>query len=272
VLSTQLTVSGNNGGESHASGSNCSHTSDSPTADIRQTLSGNGVVHMRNFIEPAEILAIKSKLDNLFANFNHLPPQVSPKADSNRDIREIANLINYFPLLRQSPPYRKCHRLASDIFGAPARYGFDHAIYKAPNSDSVKWHQDQFYSKFDRDKQCVSFWIPLQAVAPLNGGMQYAVTSDNSTPPALLSHTRVSPKSHMYHVPPELLSRLETISPEMQAGDVCLHTPLTPHRSHPNGSADIRGAWILQFNKFGPLRFVRWGNIRNQLKHLISAR
>ena len=245
-------------------------TAESTTDNIRQTLANCGVVHLRQFVVPADIQFIKSELDYLFDNFQQLPKQINPKADSNRkgNIREIANLARHCPVLRQSALYQKCHQLASEIFGRQCRYGFDHAIYKSPGSAAVNWHQDQFYSNFDRDKQCLSFWIPLQSVTPTNGGMQYAAAATTN----LLTHRRVTPGSYMFHIPEEQVADLNTISPEMNAGDICLHTPLTVHRSHPNNGSYTRRAWILQFNKYGPVRFVRWKNIRRQMDRLISAR
>lgn len=242
---------------------------DAVSADnIRTTLSSRGVVHLENFIDAEAIHSIKSEVDYLFDNFQQLPVQISPRADAG-NIREIANLVTECPAFKQSSAYRKCRTLASAIFGRPCHYGFDHAIKKAPGSTAVNWHQDQFYSNFDRDKQCVSFWIPLQAVTPINGGMQYAVSSPFSK--HLFPHTQVAEESFMYQVAEEHLAGYTTISPEMNIGDVCLHTPMTLHRSHPNNGTEHRSAWILQFNKFGPMRFARWGNLRKQFARLVSG-
>ncbi len=248
----------------------CSLTAVTAPDTIRQTLSKRGVVHLRNFFAQEEIRAIRSELNQLFDNFWQLPMNINPKTDSTapNNIREIANLVKHCPTFEKSAVYQQCYELASTLFGKKCRYGFDHAISKSPGSAPVNWHQDQFYSNFDRDKQCISFWIPLQAVTPVNGGMEYALQATAQT--RLLPHTRVTPDSYMYHVPAQRLSDLNTISPEMNAGDVCLHTPLTLHRSHPNNGIDTRSAWILQFNKFGPLRFGRWQNLRNQFARLVS--
>ena len=245
-------------------------TTDSSPDNARQILANRGVLHLRNFIASSDIRYIKSELDHLFDNFQHLPKQIKPKADSHHKstIREIANLVTHNKVFRDSVVYQQCYQLASEIFGRQCRYGFDHAIYKSPGSAAVNWHQDQYYSKFDRDKQCISFWIPLHPVTPANGGMQYAVSPIAKAD--LLQHSRVTPDSFMFHVTEEQVSGLNTVSPKMNAGDVCLHTPLTLHRSHPNNGSDTRCAWILQFNKYGPLRFGRWENIRRQAARLMS--
>ena len=268
---TPMTIPACNKGLQPSTDKYSGSTAESSLGNARQILFNQGVLHLPNLTAPADIRLIKSELDQLFGNFQQLPKQLAPKvaSSSKGDIREIANLVSHSQIFRQSAVYQKCHQLASEIFGRQCRYGFDHAIYKSPGSTAVHWHQDQYYSNLDRDKQCISFWIPLQSVTPANGGMQYAVlpTADAQ----LLRHTRVTPDSFMFHVAEEQVAGLKTISPAMNVGDVCLHTPLTLHRSHPNNGPDTRCAWILQFNKYGPLRFGRWVNIRRQAARLFPS-
>jgi len=238
----------------------------SESREIKHTLSKRGIAHLRNFVTPEDINKIRSELDKMFDNFEQLPKQLCPKTDNGRtgEIREIAHLASNYLIFRQSAVYKKCRDLASDIFGRQCTYGFDHAIYKSPGSAPVEWHQDQFYSKFDLDKQCLSYWIPLQPVTAVNGGMQYSATAAEK----LLPHEVVAPDSYMYHVPSAHLCNHKTISPNMELGDLCIHTPLTLHRSHPNNSTSIRCAWIIQFNKYSKVRFVRWNNVKQHIARL----
>ena len=162
---------------------------------------------------------------------------------------------------RESSVYKDCHALASEIFSTRARYGHDEAIFKSPGSKPVDWHQDQTYSKYDKDKQCVSIWIPLQNTDPDNGGMEYVTDRDSG----LLPHEKSAPDSFMYRLSEEYLKDACTESPVMELGDVCIHSPLCIHRSHPNRSQDMRMAWILQFNKYGVGRFLRWNNLKQYM-------
>ena len=111
-------------------------TTDSSPDNARQILANRGVLHLRNFIASSDIRYIKSELDHLFDNFQHLPKQIKPKADSHHKstIREIANLVTHNKVFRDSVVYQQCYQLASEIFGRQCRYGFDHAIYKSPGS------------------------------------------------------------------------------------------------------------------------------------------
>ena len=217
-------------------------------------LINNGVVHLRQFIPASDIRFIRDRFDQLSVH-NEFETR-----DKDGKVREIAWLSRRDPSILESQAFCRCFELANQIFGTRCHFGFDHAIIKNPGSGPVHWHQDQFYSKLDRNKQCLSFWIPLQAVNPENGGMEYAVGPQEQ----LLTHSRVFEKSHAYHVrdiPP-----VKSLSPAMELGDVCVHTPMTLHRSHPNTGNTDRLAWILQFNQYGVRRFFRWENLRQHFK------
>jgi len=216
-------------------------------------LADNGAVHLRQFIPAADIQFLRERFEkfNLLDKFEN--------RDKDGKVREIEWLSRRDPEILETQTFRRCFELARQIYGGQCRLGFDHAIIKKPGSGPVHWHQDQFYSKIDKDKQCLSFWIPLQTVNPKNGGMEYAVGLQKQ----LLAHSRVFAKSHSYQVSD--MPSIETLSPTMELGDVCVHIPMTLHRSHPNQGGSDRLAWILQFNRYGVRRFFRWGNLRKYI-------
>ena len=232
--------------------------------DAKTSLKSYGVAHVKGLLSVDELLKLRAELQTCYDNFNSLPANVTTKSDAQGLIREIARLVEYSSLFSQSEVYQKCHELASAHFGCRSRYGHDEVIFKAPGGPPVHWHQDQYYSKYDRDKQCVSIWIPLQDTDTSNGGMEYVTTSHDR----LLDHDPVSSGSFMYRVELNQLDDAETICPVMKLGDVCVHTPLCVHRSLPNSGANMRMAWILQFNKYGVSRFVRWGNLKQYIPQL----
>ena len=225
-----------------------------------------GMVHVKGLLDKDELMVLRAELLAMHGNFDNLPDDVKTKTDrnSNGEIREISHLSVKLPAFRESSVYKQCHALASDIFATNCKYGHDEAIFKSPGSKPVNWHQDQTYSKYDKDKQCVSIWIPMQRTGPANGGMEYVVNAPHGSQ-RLLTHEKVTPDSFMYHIPEEQLPQSNVVSPEMEPGDVCVHTPLCVHRSHPNNSDELRVAWILQFNKYGASRFLRWNNLKRFL-------
>ncbi len=231
-------------------------------AAIRADLEFQRAAHVRNLLQPADIQQIRRLLDPYF-NGNTDSGNGFVQRDSDGLIRELERACQFNPAFAQSTAFTKCQQLATEYFGEPCHYGFDHAIVKQPGSGAVDWHQDQHYSRFDLNKQCLSFWIPLQVTDSQNGGMEYA-SGDYD----LLPHTPVSKGSHSYCVNEEHRPAGDTFSPDMQAGDVCIHTPMTLHRSHPHHGDAARTAWILQFNRYGYSRFFRWGNIQRHIKKL----
>ncbi len=228
---------------------------------VAQQLELTGMAHVRGLLTDTELAPIRDELIRLHRNFNQLPNSVNKKSDDNKEaeIREISHLVKQSPLFQKSTVFSKCLQLAQEIFDRKPHYGHDEAIFKAPGGQPVDWHQDQTYSKYDKDKQCVSVWIPMQDTNKDNGGMQYVVNRKEQ----LLEHNRVTADSFMYRIPTDLLEEdIVTLSPDMTIGDVCVHTPLCIHRSHPNNSNQTRIAWIIQFNKYGKARFLRLSNLK----------
>jgi len=236
----------------------CEHMS-----TVAQQLEQEGMAHVRGLLTETELAPIRTVLIKLHSNFNQLPKNINKNSDNNSgsEIREISRLIKHSPLFQHSPVFAKCFELARQIFGKSPHYGHDEAIFKATGGQPVGWHQDQTYSKYDKDKQCVSIWIPLQDTNKFNGGMEYVVDRQDS----LLKHSRVTSDSFMYQIPSDHLNNKVTVSPEMAVGDVCVHTPLCIHRSHPNNSDQTRIAWIIQFNKYGKSRFLRLSNLKRYI-------
>jgi hypothetical protein len=229
-------------------------------AAIRADLDSQRAAHVRQLLLPAELESIANLLAPHFDQAHGID---AIKRDSDGLITELENACQRDVSLAQSQVFIKCQQLATEFFGEPCHYGYDHAILKQPGSVAVDWHQDQHYSRMDLDKQCLTFWIPLQPTSQQNGGMEYAAGDYD-----LLPHTPVAKGSSYYRVSQEHLPADETFSPTMQPGDVCIHTPMTLHRSHPHQGSEARLAWILQFNRYGYSRFFRWGNIQRHIKKL----
>ncbi len=230
-------------------------------ASVRKRLETDGVVHLRRVLPVDEIIDLRSHLASLTDSHS------GKIRDPDAKVSEFEYLLNKSARYRESVAYKYCQSLAGQLFGQPARYGFDHAIIKRPGSGPVHWHQDQFYSKVDLDKQSLAFWIPLQRVSPENGGMEYQVGKLDR----VLPHECVYPNSHTHKIADKNLPESNVICPAMEMGDICIHTPMTLHRSYPNDSVTARSAWIVQFNRFGAMRFFRWSNMRRHVDKIIAV-
>ncbi len=239
------------------------------TSALRAQLEEARVVHVRSLLPLESIAIIRTELDNLFQRFDSLPSKYITNADGNSSnhIREIAKLVIVNQFFRESDVYKRCFNMASVLFERECYYGHDEAIYKSPGSQPVQWHQDQAYSKYDKAKQCLTFWIPLQPTDSSNGGMEY-VTDHHA---GLLEHKPLSDESFMVQLSNPLLDGAARLRPKMALGDVCIHTPLSIHRSVPNNSNATRRAWAIQFNKYGKSRFIRWQNIRAHINQKLNG-
>ena len=227
---------------------------------VERDLAKQQVAHVKSLYSADEIDTVKQLLAGYFDSGQQSTgtSHTFRTLDKNGRILELERACQIDQAFRQTAVYQRSYELASAVYDRPCHYGFDHAIFKKPGSGSVAWHQDQFYSKGDLHKQCLSFWIPLQDVTAENGGMEYD-TGRHS----LLPHTPVSKGSHTHHIEAAHLPDTRRINPEMNKGDTCIHTPMTLHRSHPNNGTQTRGAWILQFNRYGCSRFIKWRNVKS---------
>ena len=231
----------------------------------RVNLQQNNFTLVRSLYHSSDISYMRELLSSYYNSLKQNNLSLKHKfLDNDQNITELPRLIKFSSEFENSSLYQRSFDFASALFGAKCRYGFDHAIFKEPGSEPVRWHQDQIYSKGDLQKQCLSFWIPMHPVNPSDGGMEYAGNQHQ-----LLPHTPVSANSTTFTVDEQYLDRIETISPNLEPGDVCIHTPMSLHRSHPNTSNRTRVAWIIQFNRYGLSRFFRWRNLARHAQRFI---
>lgn len=221
---------------------------------VRSLYSAEEIEIVRNLLSSYSTLVEHGRNED--AVFNAL--------DEKQHILELPHVSKLDTAFKETKVYQRSLKLASALFGSRCSHGYDHAIFKKPGSGAVKWHQDQFYSKGDLNKECLSFWIPLHDVSQSKGGMEYAIGTYE-----ILPHMRISQDSKTHYISSDDLPNVTTTSPQMKTGDVCIHTPMTLHRSHPNDGANVRGAWILQFNRYGIRRFFTWKNLNQHVRRMV---
>lgn len=129
--------------------------------------------------------------------------------------------------------------LAIDLIGPDVRLYFDQSVYKKPaqNPRPFPWHQDNGYL-FIEPQDYLTCWIPLTDA-----------TIDNGCPwiwPGVHRHgTLLHRASSIGYVCKE--DDEEAVPVEVEAGDVVVFSSLTPHRTGPNTTGDIRKAYIVQY-------------------------
>jgi ectoine hydroxylase-related dioxygenase (phytanoyl-CoA dioxygenase family) len=213
----------------------------------------NGFTHVHGVFQNNEITEVTVILDGLFQRQmdNNLPLGTS-KVRAN--IHEINHTIKLDKALKKTPVFKKCQALASVFLGKHAKVSFDHAIYKKPQSESVKWHQDQAYKNTVKKMTSLHFWIPLQDTPVALGCMQYVKAKQSSH---LFLHKKENNGQTLsldinnfvdvdVDVDEDEISVCESLK-----GDLQIHSPNTIHGSLPNQTNEIRKAWIIHFSPYG---------------------
>lgn len=218
-----------------------------------ESLMKNGFVHIKNAIEPSEVLKARAILDSLIFKHNKTSTkyatihQSSDSSNYTSKILEINHAVKFERSLKKSSAYTNCKKIAANLSGKKMFYSFDHTIYKQPDTGSISWHQDQAYKTKVKNMQSLHFWIPLHDVSHEVGGMQYVRGSHKS---ACLKHSKHE-VAHSLAIQDELIENHRVEQCDAKIGDVIIHLPLTIHSSLPNKSNITRKAWILHFSPYG---------------------
>ena len=107
-------------------------------------------------------------------------------------------------------------------------------VIKEPdNTKYVSWHQDLTYCGLDSD-ELVTVWVALSSVTTQNGCMKMLPGSHNK---GKKNHRSTYNKYNILHRGQELIPEIEdeqTLSDELEAGEVSLHHGWVAHASQPN--------------------------------------
>ena len=120
-------------------------------------------------------------------------------------------------------------------------------VIKEPNNTKyVSWHQDLTYWGLDSDK-LVTAWVALSTVKTQNGCMKMLPGSHYK---GKLCHRSTYNKDNILHRGQELITEIDdeqTVSIELEAGEVSFHHGWCAHASHPNLSRERRIGLTLQY-------------------------
>jgi ectoine hydroxylase-related dioxygenase (phytanoyl-CoA dioxygenase family) len=154
--------------------------------------------------------------------------------------------------------------LARDLLGDDARLYWDQAVYKADTDQDFPWHQDNGYT-YVEPQQYLTCWVALTDA-----------TVDNGCPWILPGVHRLGTLTHdwtelgfcCYDGTPReagALQRLleqhglpDAVTPrplELAAGSVAVFSSLTPHRTGPNRTGQVRKSYILQYAPDGAVMY-----------------
>lgn len=157
------------------------------------------------------------------------------KADALTFTTHVVTRSRFLREFSAAPPILDlCH----DLIGPDVRLYWDQAVYKKPgNPDEFPWHQDNGYT-FILPQQYLTCWVALTDTDERNGCPW------------------VVPGLHRYgtllHEMTDLgwecaIDRSAAVPVPAKAGDIVVFSSLTPHRTGPNLTEDVRKAYILQY-------------------------
>jgi ectoine hydroxylase-related dioxygenase (phytanoyl-CoA dioxygenase family) len=137
--------------------------------------------------------------------------------------------------------------LAHDLIGPNVRLYWEQAVYKKPDTEAdFPWHQDNGYTYIE-PQQYLTCWVALTDVDESNG-CPWVV-------PRL--HRLGTLRHWMTDLGWRCLEKAEHAVPvPARAGSIIVFSSLTPHRTGPNRTSEVRKAYIVQFAPDGA-RVVR---------------
>lgn len=128
--------------------------------------------------------------------------------------------------------------LVHDLIGANVRLYWDQAVYKKPGMhEDFPWHQDNGYTYIE-PQQYLTCWVALTDVTEANG-CPWVV-------PGL--HRRGTLRHWMTELGWRCLEHpTDAVAAPARAGSIVVFSSLTPHRTGPNFTDQVRKAYIVQF-------------------------
>lgn len=152
-----------------------------------------------------------------------------------------ANTWRRIPALRRFAVESPAAQIAARLMGsARLRFYGDHVFAKEPNSPQsiTPWHHDYPYLRAAGDQLC-SVWVPLQAVTPASGGLQFVKGSHRwgkvVRPVRFSTGTEFGTDEFAESVPANLdQGPYDIVTFALEPGDCTVHHALTLHAASGN--------------------------------------
>ena len=162
-------------------------------------------------------------------------------------------------LVKQSEPVRNFVHLpvfadlCIDLLGNDARLYWDQAVYKKPETYlEFPWHQDNGYT-FVAPQDYLTCWLPLTP-ATVKNGCPWVIPGIHRS--GTLEHWQTDLGFECLDKHADNVEE-RAIAVEADIGDIVVLSSLTPHRTGPNLTDDVRKAYIVQFAHDGAVMYPR---------------
>lgn len=223
--------------------------------------SRDGYCLLRRAVPRARIADLLAVIDPIEA---HLRETVITLEDG-RSFRYAADSLTFARSLVQQVPFVRefCRAslfrdLTHDLLGPDVRLYWDQAVYKKPGRGHVfPWHQDNGYT-FTEPQDYLTCWLPLTPATRRNG-CPWVVPGLHRR--GTLLHESTALGLSIAGLADEVPGAQAL---EAEPGDVIVFSSLTPHRTGPNLSGEVRKAFIVQFIREGTVQIAGDGGRRPQ--------
>ncbi|GAB4821533.1 hypothetical protein N2152v2_008579 [Parachlorella kessleri] len=202
----------------------------------------NGFIRLKNVLSPETLAhyakAIQAEVDKA----DHTPLE-----DEEAYASAFIQVINLWLLNQTCREFvfgKRLARLAAQLLEVDGvRVYHDQALFKSPGGGHTPWHCDQFYWPLSSDKT-VTAWVPLVAVPPERGPLEFAAGSHKQDLGRSVGIGRESDK----HVGAAVeQGGFEVVRGGFELGEVSFHSGWTFHRADENVSKEWRNVMTIIF-------------------------
>jgi phytanoyl-CoA hydroxylase len=214
----------------------------------------DGFVALRGVLELDELAGLTASIDDWESatqDFLSRQPGGTMFIATKDEITFTVHLVTRSPEARQFIVNEVMRDLCHDLVGPQARVYWDQAVYKHPEPDrEFPWHQDNGYA-FVEPQNYLTCWVPLTPA-----------TADNGCPWVAPGwHRRGTLAHHVTAVGLQCFDDpTDAVAVEAEPGDIVVFSSLTPHRTGPNRTDEVRKAYICQYAPPGAVVLRRMAN------------
>lgn len=197
----------------------------------------NDVESMITVLAKQKEIKIKSVLDQSLIDLR--------KVDKNAAIA-IYQAATRLMALKKISSLDIIRQVARELLGSNSLFVSAESLrYDPPFEDHllIDWHQD--YTFIQDSENSIVFWFPLRNISQNGGGVQLLPKSHLNGIRMVKTSEPFSEKKARWVDLCDPIDEANTISPQLDAGDVLLMNTLLIHRSWPNRSDKVR--WTGQF-------------------------
>jgi phytanoyl-CoA hydroxylase len=246
------------------------------TAEQVRHFDSHGYVLVPDAIPADTIAAVRSEIDDWE---RHAIDFAVPMEGGTMQIASKDQISFTIHLVSRSPAARSlaCHPalvdVCHDLIGPDVRLYWDQAVYKKHEpAREFPWHQDNGYA-FVEPQQYLTCWVPL-VDATVDNGCPWVVPGRHRE--GTFAHW---PTSVGYQCLDSSAGETDgAVAVEAPVGSIVVFSSLTPHRTGPNRTGEVRKAYILQYAPEGACvlepgsgRKIRQDDVERQFPVLVAG-